>query len=69
MAGPLGKNDRTYRGIFILNVNTVEKAGILLNSDPAVREKIFDAEVFKWYGSAVLEEYLDAAGKVGKYTF
>src|SRR5688572_27543217 len=26
VAGPFGKNDKTYRGLFILNVDTVEEA-------------------------------------------
>ncbi len=34
VAGPLGQNDK-YRGIFILNVDTIEKANELLQTDPA----------------------------------
>lgn len=67
VAGPLGKNDKSYRGIFILNVTTFEEATELLAADPAISEKMLEAELFKWYGSAALPAYLDDAGKIGKY--
>lgn len=58
VAGPFGKNDSNYRGIFIFNVKTVEEAADLLKGDPAVQEKVFDVEMLPWYGSAALGEYL-----------
>ncbi|MEI9946485.1 MAG: hypothetical protein WDN26_19970 [Chitinophagaceae bacterium] len=58
VSGPLGKNDKAYRGIFILNVKTIEEANALLATDPAIKEKLLEAEIFKWYGSAALPEYL-----------
>lgn len=64
VAGPFGKNDKTYRGLFILNVTTLEEASELLQTDPAIREKLLEPELFKWYGSAALPEYLDAADKI-----
>lgn len=66
VAGPLGKNDKTYRGIFILDVPTVEEAGKLVQTDPAVKAKLLDAELFPWYGSAALAEYLPASDKIWK---
>jgi len=66
VAGPLKKNDKHYRGIFILNVKTVEEASVLLASDPAVKEKLLDAELFQWYGSAALPEYRKAHEKIEK---
>jgi uncharacterized protein YciI len=66
VAGPLGKNDNSYRGIFILNVSTIEEANELLETDPAIKEKLLDADVYKWYGSAALPEYLDASDKIWK---
>lgn len=66
VAGPLGKNDKTYRGIFILNVKTKEEAKALLETDPTVKEKVLDAEIFEWYGSAALPMYLPYHDKVGK---
>lgn len=66
VAGPLGKNDKTYRGIFILDVPTVEEAGELVQTDPAVKAKLLDVELFPWYGSAALSEYLPASDKIWK---
>lgn len=58
VAGPLKKNDKNYRGIFILNVKTIPEATALLETDPAVKAKLLDAEVYEWYGSAALPLYL-----------
>lgn len=69
VAGPLGKNDKNYRGIFILNTKSIEEAKELLASDPAYKAKLLDAEIINWYGSAALAEYLQASEKVGKYQF
>jgi uncharacterized protein YciI len=66
VAGPLNKNANGYRGIFILDVNSVEEATKLLENDPTISENIFVAEYFKWYGSAALPEYLDEADKIWK---
>ena len=67
VAGPLGKNENAYRGIFILNVKTIEEALELVQTDPAISSKLLDVDLYKWYGSAALPEYLEAALKVGKY--
>jgi uncharacterized protein YciI len=66
VAGPFGKNDHAYRGLFILNVTTVEEAKLLLQTDPAIKAKIFDVEMIPWYGSAALAEYLVASDKIWK---
>ena len=66
VAGPLGKNEKTYRGIFILNVKTIEEANVLLETDPTIKEKVLEAEVFKWYGSAALPTYLPNHKKIEK---
>ncbi len=66
VAGPLGKNERTYRGIFIFNVPTIKEAEELTNSDPAVKAKLFDVELYEWYGSAALGEYLNFEDKIWK---
>ncbi|RZL40726.1 MAG: hypothetical protein EOP00_26310, partial [Pedobacter sp.] len=69
VAGPLGKNDKNYRGIFILNVKTIDEAKQILATDPAVKSNLLDADLFNWYGSAALAEYLKADDKMGKYKF
>ena len=66
VAGPLGKNNKTYRGIFILNVKTIEEAKVLLESDPTIKEKVLEAEIFEWYGSAALPTYLPNHKKIEK---
>jgi uncharacterized protein YciI len=66
VAGPFGKNDKTYRGLFILNVKTIEEANALLETDPTIKEKVLEAEVFKWYGSAALPTYLPFHEKIEK---
>lgn len=58
VAGPFGKNDDNYRGIFILNVKTIAEAEQILLSDPAIQDQLLEAELYQWYGSAALSEYL-----------
>ena len=67
VAGPFGKNDLTYRGLFILNVKTIEEAKTICETDPAIKEGIFDVELIPWYGSAALGEYIKASEKVTKF--
>jgi len=69
VAGPLQKNEKSYRGIFILNVKTIEEANKLLVTDPAVQEKLLDAELYVWYGSAALPLYLKSHELVEKKKF
>lgn len=69
VAGPIGKNDKQYRGIFILNSKSIEEATSWLATDPAVNAKLLDVELFKWYGSAALSEYLPFHDKVQKRSF
>jgi uncharacterized protein YciI len=52
LAGPFGKNDRAYRGIFIFNVATVEEAQKLVDTDPVIKSGMMVAELTLWYGSA-----------------
>ncbi len=66
VAGPLRKNDKTFRGIFILDVKSREEALPLLERDPAIREKLLEAELYEWYGSAALPMYLSYHGAVEK---
>jgi uncharacterized protein YciI len=66
VAGPLGKNDKTYRGIFILNLTNIAEAEKLLQTDPAIHSGLLAAALYNWYGSAALSEYLPFAEKVSK---
>jgi len=67
VAGPFGKNELTYRGLFILNVKTVEEAKQLCDTDPAIKAGIFDVELIPWYGSAALGEYIKVSEKIAKF--
>lgn len=69
VAGPFMKNDKNYRGIFIFNVSTLEEAKKLVESDPAVQAKIFEAELTLWYSSAALQEVGKIHQKIAKNKF
>lgn len=66
VAGPFEKNEFQYRGIFIFDINSIEEAEKLLESDPAVKEGLLSANLFKWYGSAALSEYIKVSDKIWK---
>jgi uncharacterized protein YciI len=65
VAGPMGKNDKNYRGIFILDI-LFEEAPAILQTDPAIHGGLLDYEAYKWYGSAALPVYMEADDKVWK---
>jgi uncharacterized protein YciI len=67
VAGPFGKNELTYRGLFILNVKTIEEAQTLCDTDPAVKAGVFDVVLLPWYGSAALGEYLKVSEQINKF--
>lgn len=54
VAGPFGKNEKSYRGLYIFNVPTMEEAEKLVVLDPAVKAGVFDYELTPWYGSAAM---------------
>lgn len=67
VAGPMGKNENNYRGIFILNnLATMDEAKELLQTDPAIKNGLLGYEIFTWYGSAALPEYLPFSDKIWK---
>lgn len=67
VAGPLGKNENNYRGIFILNnLKTIEDAKELLQTDLTIKNGLLDYDIFTWYGSAALPEYLPYSDKIFK---
>ena len=66
VAGPFGKNNNQCRGLFILNVNNIEDAEALLKTDPAIASNLLKAELYPWYGSAALPEYLPVHDKIWK---
>lgn len=66
VAGPFGKNERNYRGLFIFDAKDKAEVETLLQTDPAIKEKLLEAELFDWYGSAALPTYLEASYRVTK---
>lgn len=66
IAGPMGKNDKAYRGIFILNTNSIDEARSWVNRDAAVAANLFEAEYYTWYGSAAISEYIPYHKKIEK---
>ena len=68
VAGPF--MDKTeLEGIFIFNVQTVEEAQTLANTDPAVKAGVLIMELHPWYGSAALIEVPTIHKKIQKKSF
>ncbi|MBK8391960.1 MAG: hypothetical protein IPL23_22960 [Saprospiraceae bacterium] len=66
VAGPFGKNDSAFRGLFIFNVSKIEDAKALIATDPAIQADLLAADLYPWYGSAALPEYLEAHEQIWK---
>lgn len=49
VAGPFGKNDFTWRGLFILDCNTKEDAEAYVKTDPTIAAGIFIYDIVPWY--------------------
>lgn len=50
VAGPFGKNDFTWRGLFILDCPTKEDADAYVKTDPTVQAGVFIYDIIPWYG-------------------
>lgn len=66
IAGPFGKNDKQFRGLFILNTTSVDDAKKWLSDDAAISAGIFEVEYIPWYGSAALPVYLPVHETISK---
>lgn len=70
VAGPmLAKNDKEYRGIFVLNTSSLDEAKTLLQTDPAIHSNLLESEMYSWYCSAALPMFLPFHDKVRKKSF
>jgi uncharacterized protein YciI len=69
VAGPFMNNDKNYRGIFVFNVDTIEAAKALVDSDPAVQANLLEADLTVWYATAALMETLKVHDKIAKTKF
>lgn len=50
VAGPFGKNDFTWRGLFIYDCLSFEEAEAFVKTDPTVAAGIFIYDIIPWYG-------------------
>jgi uncharacterized protein len=66
LAGPFEKNDKNFRGLFILIAKTIEEAKRLVETDPTIKAGVFAVELIPWYGSAALLLVNDAHAKIDR---
>lgn len=69
VAGPFGKNENAFRGLYIFNVTSMEEAKELVSSDPAVAAGLLKAEYYSWYSSAALNQVNEIHNKIAKEKF
>ena len=65
LAGPFF-GDGDLRGIYIFNVETIEEAEDLTNTDPAIQAGSLEMELLEWYGSAALMSVNELHPKLAK---
>ncbi|MCI5056676.1 MAG: YciI family protein [Flavobacteriales bacterium] len=65
IAGPFLK-DGDLRGIYVFNVETVEEAQRLTETDPSIKEGRLVMELIPWYGSASLLQINDLHKTIAK---
>lgn len=49
VAGPFGKNDFTWRGLFILDCFTKEEAETYVKTDPTIAAGVFIYDIVPWW--------------------
>ena len=69
VAGPLGKNDNKYEGIFVLNTDSKKEAEAMIETDTAIQSETLIAEYYLLYGSAALQETFGIHKKIEKNHF
>ncbi|MFL0681888.1 MAG: YciI family protein [Algoriphagus aquaeductus] len=68
VAGPFFGND-DLRGIYIFDVQTLEEAKALTETDPAIQAGVLKMDLKEWYGSAALMMLPEFYPKVTKQSF
>lgn len=68
LAGPFMDNGE-IRGIYIFNVQTIEEAQQLVNTDPAIQAGSLEMELRPWYGAAALKLLKDLYLKLARKKF
>ena len=69
VAGPMGENEKNYEGIFVFNTSSIDEAKTWLATDPAFQAKVLDAELYRWYCTAALQQIPALHEKVQKKSF
>lgn len=65
LAGPFFGNE-DLRGLFFFNVESIEEAKALTESDPSIQAGVLKMELKEWYGSAALPLLLELHSKIAK---
>ncbi len=65
LAGPF-MDDGDIRGIYIFDVQTIEEAQALTQTDPAIRAGSLVMELHPWYGSAAVREINSLHQRISK---
>lgn len=68
LAGPF-MDDGEVRGIYIFDVETIEEARRLTETDPAIQAGRLVMELRPWYGSAALKQVYTLHKKVARQSF
>lgn len=68
LAGPF-LDDGELRGIYIFDVETVEEARALTETDPAIQAGRLEMELHPWYGSAALMQVNEVHQKLMKTSY
>jgi len=68
VAGPF-LDSQELRGIFIFNIESIEEAKTLTETDPAIKAGTLIMELHPWYGSAALVETAEIHKSVQKKAF
>lgn len=68
VAGPFFGNE-DLRGIYIFDVQTLEEAKALTETDPAIQAGVLKMDLKEWYGSAALMMLPELYPKVTKQSF
>lgn len=69
VAGPFGKNDLSYRGVFVFNTSSIDDTKAMVATDPAVKAGLLSALYLNWYCSAALMEVNSIHEKIQKSSF
>jgi uncharacterized protein YciI len=68
VAGPFFGNDE-LRGIYIFDVQTLDEAKALTETDPAIQAGVLKMDLKEWYGSAALLMLPEIYPKLAKKSF